>query len=284
MIHKEREEITRISSCSLHLARQLLHTRRQRYSRPGGYMVKSAIDMKLTWSHGSRGTGMAFIFTESHDPADRFPVDLDRIRRDSLEPGHWAVWPHSNTWRPPTDVYETDDAVVVRVEIAGMREADFTVTLHEQLLTITGTRGDPSSKVAYHQLEVRYGEFRSEVHVHWPVEQAGITATYQDGFLVVVTAQVTPAQGAGRRRPARRSAAPIEIERLFIISGLSPHIPHERFELHGLRQSDFPRREFRSRTVGGERAGGRLVGDVDQLACCRTNCRFCRCAAWWSIR
>jgi HSP20 family protein len=135
---------------------------------------------------------MTFIFTESHDPADRFQVDLNRIRRDALEPGHWVVWPHSNLWRPPTDVYETDEAVVVRVEIAGMREADFTVTLHEQQLTITGARSDPSSKVAYHQLEVRYGEFRSEVYLHWPVEQAGITATYQDGFLVVSLTKARP--------------------------------------------------------------------------------------------
>lgn len=128
---------------------------------------------------------MAFIFTESHDPVDRFQVDLNRLRLQTLAPGRWGVWPHSNTWRPPTDVYETDEAVVVRVEIAGMREADFTVNLHEQQLTITGARSDPSSKVAYHQLEVRYGEFRSEVYLHWPVEQAGIAATYQDGFLVV---------------------------------------------------------------------------------------------------
>jgi HSP20 family protein len=89
-------------------------------------------------------------------------------------------------------VYETDDAVVVRVEIAGMREADFTVTLHDQLLTITGARSDPSSKVAYHQLEVRYGEFKSEVYLHWPVDQAGITATYQDGFLIVVLPKAKP--------------------------------------------------------------------------------------------
>ncbi len=135
---------------------------------------------------------MAFIFSESHDSSERFQMDLDRLRRDSMEPGRWVVWGNSNLWRPPTDVYETDEAVVVRVEIAGMREADFTVTLHDQLLTITGARTDPSSKVAYHQLEVRYGEFRTEVYLHWPVEQGSITATYQDGFLVVALPKARP--------------------------------------------------------------------------------------------
>lgn len=128
---------------------------------------------------------MAFIFSESHDSSDR-SMDLDRIRRDSFEPGRWIIWQNTQTWRPPTDVFETDDNVIVRVEIAGMREADFNVVLHEQLLTITGVRVDPSPKVAYHQLEVRYGEFRTEVYSHWAVERGGIAATYQDGFLAVV--------------------------------------------------------------------------------------------------
>jgi hypothetical protein len=30
-------------------------------------------------------------------------------------------------WRPPTDVIETEEYVLVRVEIAGMREEDFVI-------------------------------------------------------------------------------------------------------------------------------------------------------------
>ena len=127
---------------------------------------------------------MGLIF-ESHDSSDRVPPDLDRLRRSSFEPGRWAVWPAGQTWRPPTDVYETDEAVIVRVEIAGMRDADFVVTLHDQLLMISGQRADPAPKVAYHQLEVRYGEFRTEVYLHWAVEPTDISAVYQDGFLII---------------------------------------------------------------------------------------------------
>ena len=127
---------------------------------------------------------MGLIF-ESHESSDRTPSDLDRLRRSSFEPGRWALWQAGQTWRPPTDVFETDDAVIVRVEIAGMRDADFVVALHDQLLIISGQRADPTAKVAYHQLEVRYGEFRTEVYLHWVVEQTDITAVYQDGFLMI---------------------------------------------------------------------------------------------------
>ncbi len=128
---------------------------------------------------------MGLIFSESHDPSDRTSADLERLRRSPFDSSRWAMWQTGQTWRPPTDVFETDDAVIVRVEIAGMRDADLTVTLQDQLLIISGHRDDPSVKVAYHQLEVRYGEFRTEVYLHWAVEQVDITAAYQDGFLIV---------------------------------------------------------------------------------------------------
>ena len=127
---------------------------------------------------------MGFTF-ESHDASDRSQSDLDRLRRSSFDPARWVMWPSGQTWRPPTDVFETDTAVIVRVEIAGMRDGDFVVALQDQLLTVSGQRSDPSSKVAYHQLEVRYGDFRTEVYLHWAVEQAEISAVYQDGFLIV---------------------------------------------------------------------------------------------------
>ena len=41
-------------------------------------------------------------------------------------------------WRPPTDVYELEETLVVRVEIAGMREEDFIIQLNGRILSIRG--------------------------------------------------------------------------------------------------------------------------------------------------
>ena len=122
----------------------------------------------------------------SDDRSDRARAELDRLYRDLVGPARWAVTSHAHTWRPPTDVFETDDAVIVRIEVAGMRDSDFNVTLSDQLLIVTGYREDPSPKVAYHQMEVRFGEFRVEVFMHWGIGEAGIQAVYDNGFLQVV--------------------------------------------------------------------------------------------------
>jgi len=91
---------------------------------------------------------------------------------------------HTSTWYPPTDIYEHDDRLVVVVEVAGMRDGDFNITLHSDRLIISGVRERVNSgDCAYHQLEIPFGAFRTEVTLPWPVLRDEVTATYRDGFL-----------------------------------------------------------------------------------------------------
>ena len=91
----------------------------------------------------------------------------------------------SHVWRPPTDMYETDDAVIVRVEIAGMRENEFSLVMQENVLVIRGSRTDVPERRAYHQMEIRFGEFSSEVELPVSVQVEQASAEYRNGFLTV---------------------------------------------------------------------------------------------------
>jgi HSP20 family protein len=88
-------------------------------------------------------------------------------------------------WQPPTDVYETDDSAVVIVEIAGLQEGDYQLSLTNRTLEITGQRRDPAAKLAYQQMEIRYGRFRTQVQLPWALEVSGQTAVYEEGFLKI---------------------------------------------------------------------------------------------------
>ena len=87
---------------------------------------------------------------------------------------------------PTVDIYETDDNVIVKVEIAGMSEKDFTISLSNRSLRISGARRDPDAKRAYQQLEIPYGHFCTEVFLPYAVAYEDIHATYEGGFLTVV--------------------------------------------------------------------------------------------------
>jgi HSP20 family protein len=72
------------------------------------------------------------------------------------------------------------------VEIAGMRDGEFNVVLQDRRLMISGVRRRISNdRMAFHQMEVRYGEFRTEVALPWPVSRESVSALYRDGFLRV---------------------------------------------------------------------------------------------------
>ncbi len=89
----------------------------------------------------------------------------------------------THIWRPPTDVFETEEAVIVRVEIAGMREDDFSISLSGDQLTVRGNRPDVHERRAYHQMEIFFGEFNTEVNLPAPILADQVVAEYQAGFL-----------------------------------------------------------------------------------------------------
>ena len=110
-------------------------------------------------------------------------------------PGQRWVSPRQHkVWRPPTDVYETDSCIVVKVEIAGMSEHDFDISLDVRRLTIHGVRHDPAAKLAYQQMEILYGEFETNVHLPWNIDEEAIEATYRNGFLSIVLPKAKPWQ------------------------------------------------------------------------------------------
>ena len=111
--------------------------------------------------------------------------ELPEKRRMLVEAVGWQVRVQAHIWSPPTDLFETESAYVVRVEVAGMRRQDFSIRIENNFLTISGMRPDKPERRAYHQMEVRFGEFSSVVAIPGPVDIDNSSAEYDDGFLTV---------------------------------------------------------------------------------------------------
>jgi HSP20 family protein len=113
-------------------------------------------------------------------------------RANILQAIGWQVNIHSYSWSPPTDVYETDVSFVVRVEVAGMRESDFSINIDKNFLVISGVRVDVQERRSYHQMEIRFGEFSSGVELPHGVNFDKAEAEYEDGFLTVILPKLVP--------------------------------------------------------------------------------------------
>lgn len=108
-----------------------------------------------------------------------------RERRTFIQAIEWQVRAIPSVWEPPSDLFETESSYIVRVEIAGMNDREISVTLDGDLLLISGTRGDTPARRAFHQMEIRFGDFTVAARLPGPVNEQAIVATYDDGFLLV---------------------------------------------------------------------------------------------------
>jgi HSP20 family protein len=105
-------------------------------------------------------------------------------RREVFHATSWQV--RSSAWSPPTDVFETEENLVIKVEVAGMRDDDFELVVGKDLLMISGNRPDQNERRAYHQMEIMSGRFEIAIQlpVHIDIEKS--LAEYKDGFLMIV--------------------------------------------------------------------------------------------------
>lgn len=96
------------------------------------------------------------------------------------------IWRNDPRFRPPTDVFEREDVLCVRVEVAGMRREDFHIVLEAEQLTIQGRRERKEEHgTAYHQVEVGYGDFEVAVRLPFEVRLDAVRAAYEEGMLLV---------------------------------------------------------------------------------------------------
>jgi len=107
---------------------------------------------------------------------------------------NWRLTVRPHAWRPPTDIYETEDSFVVRVEVAGMNNSEFAVTVDSNTLVIRGVRQDTPERRAFQQMEIHFGEFIIEVEFSGEVDINNVAAEYHDGFLTVTLPKLPPKQ------------------------------------------------------------------------------------------
>ncbi|MCA9150773.1 MAG: Hsp20/alpha crystallin family protein [Planctomycetales bacterium] len=88
---------------------------------------------------------------------------------------------------PQLNVAENEGGYEVTVDLPGLKPEDVSVEVHENQLTISGKRDSEQQEngKTYHRVERRYGEFRRVVSLPAAVDEAKITAKYEQGVLHV---------------------------------------------------------------------------------------------------
>lgn len=116
-------------------------------------------------------------------------------RRDLLSQALSAVRDTNPVWlnKPAegqlaVDVYQTDEAVVIKAAVAGVKAEDLEITVTEDLITVRGRRLDPDEVAPerYFYQECYWGWFSRTVVLPCAIYEARVQASIDDGVLKIV--------------------------------------------------------------------------------------------------
>lgn len=111
-------------------------------------------------------------------PWDPFAEIAWRPRGEESE-GRWFT--------PAVDIFEDEDAVLVRVELPGVRPEDVQIDTSRRMLTVRGERRleNAENPAGYHRLERSFGTFLRTFQLPDDVDGADAVAVMSDGVLTV---------------------------------------------------------------------------------------------------
>ena len=114
---------------------------------------------------------------------------MDRLFEESfLRPGFFGATDSASNMLP-VDMYETDNQLVVKAAVPGMKPEDIDVTITGDLLTIKGEfrseNEQKDEKRNYHRQERRYGSFTRQVSLPVAVKTEACQASFENGVLTL---------------------------------------------------------------------------------------------------
>jgi HSP20 family protein len=103
----------------------------------------------------------------------------------SIPVSHKRESGNRNHWVPNTDMYVTDDLLVIKVELAGMRREDLELSIEDNRLLISGQRPDGcrTCKCKFLVMEINYGSFECVIEIPPGYDLTKAQAAYHNGFL-----------------------------------------------------------------------------------------------------
>ena len=119
----------------------------------------------------------------------RLQREVNRLFEDNSRPAAPRTAEHAaqRSWTPAVDIYEDANEIILRAELAGLKQEDIDIELTGDTLTIKGDRKfeDAEKRDGYVRVERAYGPFQRSFTIGVPVNADAVKAAYRDGILEI---------------------------------------------------------------------------------------------------
>jgi HSP20 family protein len=99
-----------------------------------------------------------------------------------------------SAWVPAADMYETDDAIIIHIELAGIEKDSLEILFQDDSLFLRGSRplSTQMQSAKIHRIERMYGYFRRVFRIPQPVDSHHVSASYEQGVLKITLLKSKP--------------------------------------------------------------------------------------------
>jgi HSP20 family protein len=123
---------------------------------------------------------------------------VNRLFEETLSrsPGDGGATATAGDWRPPLDLYETEDRYVLRADLPGLTAAEVELRIEDGRLVLSGERKAERglAQQAFLRVERPHGRFATEIALPTSVDRERIEAAHRNGVLeIVLPKRKTPA-------------------------------------------------------------------------------------------
>ena len=113
--------------------------------------------------------------------------EFDRLFKEAFSPMSGETEVSTRSWAPPVDIYETEDAIVLKAELPGIDPKDVEVRVEDNTLYLKGERNYEKEvkEQNYHRIERSYGSFARSFTLPNSISAEKVKAEYKDGLLTL---------------------------------------------------------------------------------------------------
>jgi HSP20 family protein len=99
-------------------------------------------------------------------------------------------------WIPAVDIFETNEAIVLKAELPGITAQDISVEVKDNTLTLKGEKKFEKEvkEENYHRVERSYGSFQRAFTLPGTIHQEKVKAKFKDGILEITLPKVEEAK------------------------------------------------------------------------------------------
>jgi HSP20 family protein len=113
--------------------------------------------------------------------------EFDRLFKEAFSPMSGETEVSTRSWAPPVDIYETEDAIVLKAELPGIDPKEVEVRVEDNTLYLKGERKFEKevNEQNYHRIERSYGSFARSFSLPNSISAEKVKAEYKDGLLTL---------------------------------------------------------------------------------------------------